>query len=55
MSLNTKSDSSKTESILEGLQSELLDMLDKARNLEDLVQSLKTQKAIIEAILILLE
>jgi hypothetical protein len=52
---NTKSDSSKTESILEGLKDELLDMLDKARNLEDLVQSLKAQKHIIEALLTLLE
>jgi len=33
----------------------LLDALDKARNLDDLIQSLTAQKSIIEALLILLE
>ena len=53
MSQNTKSDSSKKESMLEGLIEELLGMLEKAKNLDDLVVSLKAQKAIIEALLLL--
>jgi len=53
LSQNTKSDSSKEESMLEGLIEELLGMLKKAQNLDDLVVSLKAQKAIIEALLLL--
>ena len=55
LSQNTKSDSSKNESITEGAVEELLDLLNKATDLDDFVVSLKVQKAIIEALLILLE
>ena len=53
MAQNTSSDSSKPETICEGLIGELLDALDEARNLDDLYTSLKAQHKIIEAILIL--
>jgi hypothetical protein len=49
------SDSSKTEQLLTDLINELLESLDRARNLDDLYQSLKAQHYIIEALLILLE
>ena len=55
MPQNTKSDSSKETTFLDELASELLDRLDEARNIEDLVMSLKIQKLLIRAILILLE
>lgn len=55
MQPSTSSDSSNPNSILEGAKDELLDALDHARQLPDLIQSLKCQKAVIEALLILLE
>ena len=54
MQPSTSSDSSSDERICEGLKDELLDGLDKARNLDDLVKSLRAQKLIIEVLLELL-
>jgi hypothetical protein len=46
-----KSESTNPEKLLEDLQDRLLEALDRARNLDDLIQSLQCQRAIITAIL----